>query len=208
MKKWIGQVSGLLGWLMMSLSPVFAQSDNIDEYFAGLETFEAKFTQKLFNADQQLQEESYGLIKVKRPDQFRLEYNKPYLQVYVADGKQLWSYDADLEQVIVKPQQGILHNTPAMILSNPKSLNADYLITRQEGENDDLSWFELAPRNQESQFDSIQLAFDKDQIRIMELKDGFGQITRLEFQQMKKNPAFAASVFKFTPPKGVDVIKQ
>ncbi len=42
----------------------------------------------------------------------------------------------------------------------------------------------------------------------MELKDGFGQITRLQFEDIKRNPSFNAGTFRFTPPKGVDVIKQ
>jgi outer membrane lipoprotein carrier protein len=40
----------------------------------------------------------------------------------------------------------------------------------------------------------------------MELKDAFGQTTLLKFSGMEKNPAVNANEFKFTPPKGVDVI--
>ncbi len=182
-------------------------AQDIQQYFSDLQTFEARFTQRLFNADQELIEESSGRIQVKRPEMFRLEYRRPYEQVYVADGKQLWSYDADLEQVIVKPQKGLLHNTPAMILSNPKILDKEYRIKRQQTD-DGLVWFRLIPKNPESNFDEIQLAFDQRQFRIMELKDGFGQITRLQFEDIKRNPSFKAGTFRFTPPKGVDVIKQ
>ena len=171
----------------------------INQYFSDLETFQARFTQRLFNAEQDLIEESRGTILVKRPNRFRLEYRQPYKQVYVADGQQLWSYDADLEQVIVKPQKGLLHNTPAMILSNPKILEREY---------HGLVWFQLKPKNPESNFDEIQLAFDQQQFRIMEMKDGFGQITRLQFDDIKRNPSFNNKTFQFTPPKGVDVIKQ
>lgn len=192
--------------VLLLVNSVQAAQD-IQQYFSDLQTFEARFTQRLFNADHDLIEESSGRIQVKRPEMFRLEYRRPYEQVYVADGKQLWSYDADLEQVIVKPQKGLLHNTPAMILSNPKILDKEYRIKRQQTD-DGLVWFRLTPKNPESNFDEIQLAFDQRQFRIMELKDGFGQITRLQFEDIKRNPSFKAGTFRFTPPKGVDVIKQ
>jgi outer membrane lipoprotein carrier protein len=182
-------------------------AQDIHKYFSNLTTFEARFTQRLFNADQDMIEESRGRIQVKRPDKFRLEYTKPYKQVYVADGKQLWSYDADLEQVIVKSQKGLLHNTPAMILSNPNMLDKEYRIKHQKSD-DGLVWFQLTPKAPGSNFDEIQLAFDQHQFRIMEMKDGFGQITRLQFQNIRRNPSFNAKTFRFTPPKGVDVIKQ
>jgi outer membrane lipoprotein carrier protein len=40
----------------------------------------------------------------------------------------------------------------------------------------------------------------------MELKDNFGQTTLLRFSNLQRNPAMGASLFRFSPPKGVDVI--
>ena len=40
----------------------------------------------------------------------------------------------------------------------------------------------------------------------MELNDGLGQRTVIGFSQWRRNPAFAAGTFRFTPPKGVDVV--
>jgi outer membrane lipoprotein carrier protein len=40
----------------------------------------------------------------------------------------------------------------------------------------------------------------------MELFDNFGQTTSLLFARLERNPPLAASLFRFTPPAGVDVI--
>jgi len=40
----------------------------------------------------------------------------------------------------------------------------------------------------------------------MEMRDNFGQTTRLEFTNVVKNPILPSNQFIFTPPKGVDVI--
>ena len=154
-----------------------------------------------------MQDKSQGVIKVRRPNQFRLEYTKPYRQLYVADGKQLWSYDEDLEQVIVKPQEGLLNNTPAMILSNPERLDRDYIVSSQ-GIEANLDWFELKPKREDAHFEAINLAFDQQQLRIMELQDSFGQTTRLEFDEIDRGAYLDSSDFRFTPPAGIDVISQ
>ncbi len=40
----------------------------------------------------------------------------------------------------------------------------------------------------------------------MELFDALGQRTEMDFSAWRRNPTFAASRFRFTPPKGADVI--
>jgi len=194
-------IAGLMSWANAQAAP------SIEDYFSNLDSFEARFVQRLFNAEQELEEESSGVIKIQRPDRFYLQYREPYEQLYIADGKRLWSYDTDLEQIIVKQQKNLLRDTPAMILSNPQNLQRQYRVAQYDS-NDNLTWFRLTPKSNENQFEEVQLGFDSEQIRIMELKDGFGRITRLEFDDIKRNPPFSAETFRFTPPAGVDVIEQ
>ena len=40
----------------------------------------------------------------------------------------------------------------------------------------------------------------------MELRDAFGQTTLLKFSGLEKNPRLAPELFRFSPPKGADVI--
>ena len=184
-----------------------AASESLQQRFVGLDSFSAEFTQKLFDSDQKLQEESHGLLRVQRPDRFNLEYTQPYQQYYVADGTTLSFYDKDLEQVTLKPQKGMLDNTPAMVLSNPAALGDDYRITPQ-GDEAGLSWFDLVPKKAGSNFEKLSLAFKGNSLRVMEMYDSFGQVTRLDFTQVKRNPDLDPKLFHFTPPKGVDVIQQ
>jgi outer membrane lipoprotein-sorting protein len=41
---------------------------------------------------------------------------------------------------------------------------------------------------------------------VMELYDTFGHRTVLRFSGLKNNPSLSAQLFKFTPPKGADVL--
>ncbi|MCW9024576.1 MAG: outer membrane lipoprotein chaperone LolA [Gammaproteobacteria bacterium] len=192
--------------LLSSVSaPLFA--DALNDYFSSTKTFVAHFEQSQFDVDQQLLDKSSGVIRVKRPNKFSLEYLKPYHLLYLADGEKLWSYDEDLEQVIVKPQKETLANSPAMILGNPEILREHYQIFNQ-GKEQGLDWYELKPNNPDAGFESIGLAFKENNLNIMELKDSFGQTTRLIFSDMQKNIVLGGETFFFKAPKGVDVISQ
>ena len=196
----------LLTCLFVSIS-VNAYSSELTNYLNNLNTFQAEFTQVVFTANNNEKQKSKGSIAVKSPDNFYLEYNKPYKLIYVADGKKLWSYDEDLEQVVVKAQGTLLADTPAMLLGNPKDLTKSYRIDKA-GITDGWLWFELTPKKVDSNFETVSLAFENEQLIAMEMRDNFGQITRLEFNNVVKNPILAANKFIFTPPKGVDVIGQ
>ena len=154
-----------------------------------------------------MQEESSGMLRVQRPNRFNLEYRQPYYQLYIADGRELYFYDKDLEQVTVKAQEGMLENTPAMLLSNPAKLDQLYHV-KPQGEEGGLFWYELIPRQEGGSFERINLAFRNNHLRIMELQDSFSQTTRLMFKNIKRNPDLDPKLFQFTPPKGVDVIRQ
>jgi len=50
------------------------------------------------------------------------------------------------------------------------------------------------------------MGFKGDALVQMELFDFFGQRTTLKLSKFARNPPIPASTFKFTPPKGADVI--
>ena len=176
----------------------------VADYFKNVDTLQARFTQVLFDAAEIPTEQSKGTITVQHPDRFHLEYTEPYHQIYVADGQRLWAYDEDLEQVTVKKQAGMLANSPAMLLSNPQGLTDNYTVTKLAGAGPDR--FELTPKRADSHFERLVLSFADGKLRYMELHDSFGQMTRLEFDQVKKNPLVDSALFRFKPPPNVDII--
>ncbi len=196
-------VAGLLtGLLPISM----ALAGPLDQYFVDLKTFKANFSQTLVQGKDKKQD-LHGILYIKSPNQFRLDYTAPYVQIYVADGKKLWQYDADLEQVIVKPQGQILANLPIIVLSNTKNLQENYTVEAQ-GSWDGQNWYMLKPKSADTNFEQVRLAFKGKNLSTMELKDSFGQFSRLTFQDAKKNIPLADSLFIFKPPAGVDVITE
>lgn len=182
-------------------------ASELTDYLNSLHSFKADFVQSVISPNNKPLQKSRGVIIVKSPDKFYLDYSQPYKLVYVADGKQLWSYDADLEQVVVKEQGNLLINTPAMLLGNPQDLTRSYRIEKT-GIIDKWLWFELTPKTENSNFETVSLAFANKELIAMEMKDSFGQTTRLAFSKVIKNPKISNKTFTFIPPEGVDVIGQ
>lgn len=180
------------------------RAGDLEQFFADVHSIETKFKQIMVLSKDKSQETS-GMLYVQSPNKFRLEYQHPYRQLYIADGNKLWSYDEDLEQVIIKQQGQVLASTPAMVLSNPQTLKKNYLVEGQ-GKWDGQNWYKLTPKNPDSNFEFVRLSFKNNKIATMELKDSFGQFNRLIFQKVRYNVTFSSGIFSFTPPEGVDVI--
>lgn len=177
----------------------------LERFFKGLHTMRAEFVQTLVDKSQRVKEQSEGVMLLSRPGRFRFEYTKPYSQLYVADGKKVWMYDKDLEQVTVRPQAQALGSTPALLLSSDVPLEKNFTL-KELGEHEGFVWLELKPKEKDATFSYIRLALEKDTVRAMEMVDSFGQMTRIYFDKVTRNPKIDAGQFKFTPPPDVDVV--
>jgi len=50
------------------------------------------------------------------------------------------------------------------------------------------------------------MGFSSSGLEAMEFYDSFGQITLLRFTSLTRNPRLESSTFRFSPPKGVDIV--
>ena len=64
----------------------------------------------------------------------------------------------------------------------------------------------LIPKSTETNFNEIQLGFEENELRLMQLMDQLGQVTRIVFKDNEVNPSLMSTLFDFVPPPGVDVI--
>jgi outer membrane lipoprotein carrier protein len=180
-------------------------SQAVDRFFAEVISLSADFEQRQMGEQGGGERVSSGTFLLLRPGRFRWDYTKPYEQLIVGDGEKIWVYDPDLEQVIVKRAEQALGDTPAQLLSSTRPLHESFNITKLD-DSQGLVWFGLEPKAPSSNVTFIRLGFDGEELRLMELTDGFGQLTRIRFTNVQRNPALDPSVFRFTPPPGVDVV--
>ncbi len=179
--------------------------DALRNFIAATATAQGEFQQKVYDRQHKLTQESSGTLAFQRPGRFRWTYALPYAQLIVGDGAKVWVYDADLNQVTVRRLDRALGSTPAALLAGNKEIERAFKQSDQ-GEKGGLEWVEAVPREQESNFETIRMGFGFSGLQIMELTDSFGQTTVLKFTVLHRNPKLDASLFRFVPPKGADVI--
>lgn len=180
-------------------------AERLERFLDGLDSFEARFEQTIETADAVTGPVS-GTLYVQRPGRFRWEYDGAEGQLIVADGKRVWLLDRELEQVSHQSQKTALRGTPAQLLTQQDAVE-QYFTVAEGGEFDDRTWVELTPRDEESQFSFVRIAFDGEEMSRLEMADKFGQYTRFAFADLKRNPTLDAELFKFRPPSGWDIFQ-
>jgi outer membrane lipoprotein carrier protein len=186
-----------------------AAATALDRFLAGLTTWSGDFTQTVVDGRGRKLGEGKGRLLISRPGKFRWELSPgdgPEAgQVLVADGRNLWFLDRDLEQVTVKPVTAALSQSPAMLLSGTGDVRAAFDVAA-DGRADGLEWVRVRPRGTDGDFRQARLAFRDLQLVRMELEDRLGQRTSLLFQNAVRNGPLAADELRFVPPAGADVI--
>lgn len=180
--------------------------DTLKEFVSNVKTGHASFTQVVTSPDGKKKKSSSGTFDFARPNHFRFEYAKPFEQLIVADGQKVWIYDADLNQVSSRKFSQALGATPAALLAGG-SLEKDFTLSALPSQQG-LDWAQALPKAKEGSFQSVRIGFKGKELSTLEIVDNFGQKSLLQFTQLAANAPMPADHFKFTVPKGADLIEQ
>ena len=202
------RVSGFGLALALLFSAASVRADGLaqlKQFMDGTHSARGSFSQHVFSKSGRKPQQANGSFAFSRLGKFRWVYEKPYAQVLVGDGSKLWAYDQELNQVTTKKLGQALGSTPAAILAGDNSLDKNFVL-KDAGSADGLEWIEATPKADDSSFERIRMGFSGGQLKAMLLNDNFGQTTSLLFGQIERNPSLDAGLFRFTPPKGADVV--
>jgi outer membrane lipoprotein carrier protein len=179
----------------------------LKEFAASTKVARGEFVQKMQKNSAGGIETSSGSFSFARPGKFRWEVKKPFEQMMVADGENLFFYDKDLNQVTVKKLADAVGASPAMLLFGGGDLDKAFDL-KSLPSKEDVEWLEALPKNKEAGFDRIILGFKGGVPEAMEVRDAFNRVTSFQFKSIERNPKVEAGQFQFTAPKGADVIRQ
>ena len=180
--------------------------ERLQTFLDGVQSLQARFDQSVFDTSQGQTRRLEGMFYLQRPGKFRWDYTEPKGQLVLADGKTVWLVEDDLRQAYQKRQSEALRGTPALLLTEQLKLE-DHFEIADLGAGQDLEWVELIPRDPESQFTRVLLAFAGNELRRMELADKFGQVTRFGFSDIRRNPRLDPDLFVYVPPRGTQMFE-
>jgi len=196
--------------LLVLTLPFAAHASGIDAlrgFLNNTQSASARFAQMVLDRDMKKLQQASGTMQFSRPGKFRWAYQKPYEQIILSDGAQLWIYDKDLNQVTVRPLDRALGASPAALLAGKNVIEENYTL-KDAGNESGLEWVEALPKSRDTAFERVRIGFGKAGLEAMELKDQFGQTTVIKFADVVRNPKLPPETFNFTPPPGADVIRE
>ncbi len=190
----------------LSSQTTFASAlDDLKVFYDNTHAMSAHFKQTVTDGKGRKIQQVEGSMMLKRPNMFRWDYNKPFEQQIVSDGKQVFLYDTDLQQVTVRTLSQALGSSPAALLAGGADVEQAFAL-RDVDRKDKLDWVLASPKSKDSGFERVFLGFKEGELTAMEMLDSFGQTTQITFSQVNMHPPLKLEQFLFKMPKGVDVV--
>ena len=211
-KRGLPLIAAAVGVTLAALvAPAYASgAAQLKAFAAQVKSARGEFEQKQVKGQQdggmKVTNSASGTFEFSRPGRFIWRYVKPYDQLLQADGETLYIYDKDLNQVTERKLGTSLGASPAAILFGSNDIEKNFTL-KDAGVKNGIDWVELKPKSQDTQFQRVGIGFRDGNLAAMELYDAFGNVTLLTFDKIQKNLPMPADHFKFTMPKGADLIK-
>lgn len=192
------------GFALLTSASLLAQSaaEQLSVLLDKTNSYSAQFQQIVSHGQGQQGEKSSGKFELRHPGKFRWEVNKPYQQLLISTGKELWIYEPDIDSVTVNDLEQQLGATPALLLSSDRQslINSFHINAKSINE------YVLTPKDLGANFEQIELRFANDVLVELNLQDSLGSHTQVLFTDAKTNIKLDDARFQFTPPENADLI--
>ena len=208
-----------LGWLAFpSALPARAREPSalevagrLQKFYDSTTDFQAAFQQEYESRALSKKSVSSGYVYVKKPGKMRWDYLAPHPKHFVADGKSLYIYDPELEQVILDRDFASSDLTVALtFLWGKGKLTDEFAIAFGKLPPPSAAQvvIELTPRKA-ARFKRLLFVVDKATFRVdgTLVEDPGGNTNRITFSKISVNRGLKDAAFKLDIPKGVEVIE-
>jgi len=196
---------------MLMANSATASQAILERFFAEVDTLQADFEQKVTDETGQLLDYSRGRFSLSRPGKFRWDYKSrdsdlPIGQQIVANGKVIYMFDPDLEQVTQRNLKDALGQVPSLLLVQSGANIKEHFTISDIGMTDGLSWVALKPNDEDAGYQQLMIGFLNGSLNTIVLLDGLGNETRLVLSKLSNNLVLPTDLFEFDVPEGADLL--
>jgi outer membrane lipoprotein carrier protein len=182
-----------------------ALAERIERRHRSLSDFTARFVQSYRSGILGREVTERGTVSVKPPGRMLWEYRDPEPKTFVSDGKAFYFYVPADRQVVVREQGGD-RGLLSRLLSGSASLLAEFDVSLETGASG-RARLRLTPRRPDPDVDRIYVEPDgSDRIATLEIVDAQGNRSRFRFEGIRENVGLPDSLFRFSVPKGVEIV--
>ncbi len=188
-----------LGWSASDASATFRAK--VDE----LHGMTADFQQNIIDEDG-LELGSYkGSFKLNSDSKsFYLQTTSPEETILCSNGKDIYYYEKELDQVTIYRMDKISRTSPFWVVIDRQSRDFDKYNITPVGENA----YQLSPKEESKESNVYTLYFDSEGLGRVEMTDGSGQKVIYQLQNRKFIRTIPSVEFVFLMPNGVTVDDQ
>ncbi len=180
----------------------------IQDQYEGLNGFSADFRQTLTNASTGESEVRTGSLAFRRPGLIRWETTSPEPELLIVEQDAVWDYFPEEETAYKYPVSEILSSkTMIRFISGKADLEEDFKVEDQ-GLDEGKRKIKLIPREPEANLVLAYIWVDPETRMLQKvfLVDFFGNGNELALKDTVLDPVLTDDQFRFTPPKGVDIL--
>ncbi len=184
----------------------------IEDRYAKLEDLKASFHQTSFNKSLNQAIPAEGTVYLKKGGRMRWEYSAPTPQQIVSDGKSIWIYTPELNQVNVGAAPKVLAGPAGSFLAGLGKLRTHFTVrflNPARKTSDEGSWvLDLRPVTPTPGLSRLVVEVDSREylVRNAELYDQFDNTVRMRFTKIAANGGLPDRLFVFVAPKGAATV--
>jgi outer membrane lipoprotein carrier protein len=210
---WLLNAAVLLGGMQTSAAAdgnaAEAIVDRLQKNYDATADFVADFRQETEVKNLNRTLKASGKLSFKRPGKMLWLYEEPKGQFVLADGKHLYFYQPDQNQVIKSPLKNAFRgDIPLSFLLGLGNLKKDFTATlKASDENQHV--LRLEPKGEAGGYGEILVAVNKTTSDILwvSVRDAVNNLTTLRFANMRKGVGLKDSLFEVQIPKGADIVE-
>ena len=150
-----------------------------------------------------------GKLTFKRPGRMYWRYEEPKNQFVLTDGKHLYFYQPDQNQVVKTPLKNAFRgDIPLSFLLGLGNLKKDFNATLKSSDERE-NVLRLEPKGEAGGFSEVLVGVSKSASDIVwvSVRDAAGNLTTLRFSAMRKGVGVDDSLFQVKIPNGADVVE-
>ena len=150
-----------------------------------------------------------GKLYFKRPGKMLWRYEEPKGQFVLADGKNLYFYQPEQNQVIKSPLKNAFRSDiPLSFLLGLGNLKKDFNAALK-GTEENQYVLGLEPKGELGGFSEVLVAVGRNTSDIdwVSVRDAAANVTTIRFSGMRKGVGVQESLFRFQVPDGVDIVE-
>jgi outer membrane lipoprotein carrier protein len=205
-------------WALPALSQQVADPSDImakvQEKYDQAGSFKTWFRQETRQAGMGQGDTASGVMFFQKPSRMRWQYQTPPDQKkeVISDGNQVWIYIPDDAIAMVYPLRQMLRSDLVLrFFSGIGEITQDFQVSWQRPPEAGVNYvIRLEPRRPQAELKRLTLTINPQTYLVenLEFNNSLGEETRFAFSRtalgVKQPPAF----FTFTPPPGVQVVKE